>query len=91
MKIDLNQQNKSIENYLLKVTGYRSYFTDENQKLIDFDYVRSRINQDEVIHLSLVELDESQIWLKKEQKPIVDKVSLSFNLSLYFYLNFFPL
>jgi len=71
-KIDiLKTSQKSANDYLLKVTGFRSYFTSNDKKLIAYDYIRSCINKNQQILLSLLDMSVS---FKKEGVPLMDKV-----------------
>jgi hypothetical protein len=54
-KIDLNKTiDKAPKDYILKVTGFRAYFVTPEKPIIAYDYIRSCINKEEKINLSLV-------------------------------------
>ncbi len=54
-KIDLNKTiDKTPDDYILKVTGFRSYFATPEKPIIAYDYIRTCCNKDEKINLSLV-------------------------------------
>ena len=62
-KIDVSKTiDKSVNDYILKVTGYRSYFVTMDKQVISYDYIRACINKNEKISLSLVRFFSRSIF-----------------------------
>mmetsp|Transcript_9981 Transcript_9981/g.13709 ORF Transcript_9981/g.13709 Transcript_9981/m.13709 type:complete len:1266 (+) Transcript_9981:125-3922(+) len=71
-KFDIEKTTgKTVDNYLLKVSGFRSYFITPHKRFIDYDPIRRSINKNEPISLSVIEIDKP-LDSQQKDKPLMD-------------------
>jgi hypothetical protein len=78
-----NRVMKTREDYVLKVTGFRSYLVTGTKKLVDYEYSRKCIAKLERISLTFLEIQTSLT------QDIVDCVNKKKNFDLYLKIFFF--